>query len=64
MKALAIILAIVFFVVGLLYGMGMINILTKSGEAHAHHMSHLVVAWVLALLCLIWYRFQSAEPSR
>lgn len=64
MKALAIILAIAFFVIGLLYGMGTINFLTKSGEAHAHHMTHLVVAWVLALLCLIWFRFQSAEPAR
>ena len=64
MKALAIVLAIAFFVIGLLYGMGTINFLTKSGEAHAHHMTHLVVAWVLALLCLIWFRFQSSEPAR
>ena len=64
MKVLAIVLAIVFFVVGLLYGMGTINFLTKSGDAHAHHMTHLVVAWVLALLCLIWYRFQSSSPTR
>lgn len=64
MKALAIVLAILFFIIGLLYGMGTINFLTKSGEAHAHHMTHLVVAWVLALLCLIWYRFQSSETAR
>jgi hypothetical protein len=64
MKALAIVLAIVFFVIGLLYGMGTINVFTKSGEAHAHHMTHLVVAWVLALLCLVWYRFQSSSPAR
>ena len=64
MKALAIVLAIVFFIIGLLYGMGTINFFTKSGEAHAHHMTHLVVAWVLALLCLIWYRFQASATSR
>lgn len=64
MKALAIVLAVVFFVLGLLYGMGSINVFTKSGEAHAHHMSHLVVCWVLALLCLIWFRFQSSETAR
>jgi hypothetical protein len=64
MKAVAIVLAIFFFVIGLLYGMGTINFFTKSGEAHAHHMSHLVVAWVLALLCLIWYRFQTSATSR
>ena len=63
MKPLALLLAVVFFVVGLLYGLGTINFLTKSGEAHAHHMSHLVVCWVLALLCLVWFRFQGS-PSR
>jgi len=65
MKAIALVLAIVFFVLGLLYGMGTINFLTKSGEAHAHHVSHLVICWVIALLCMIWYRFQtSPQPSR
>ena len=64
MKALAIILAIAFFVIGLLYGMGILNILTKSGEAHAHHITHLVVFWILALLCLIWLRFQTSSSAR
>ena len=63
MKALAIILAVVFFVVGLLYGLGTINFFTKSGEAHSHHISHLVLCWVIALLCLIWFRFQSAPQT-
>jgi FtsH-binding integral membrane protein len=62
-KPLAIVLAIVFFVLGILYGLGTINFATKSGEAHSHHISHLVVCWVIALLCLIWFRFQS-NPSR
>ena len=59
MKMLAVVLALVFFVVGLAYGMGWINVFTKSGEAHQHHITHLVVAWVLSLLCMVWYRFQS-----
>ncbi|MDE2482957.1 MAG: hypothetical protein KGN02_12310 [bacterium] len=63
MKPLALVLALVFFVVGLLYGMGKINFLTKSGAEHSHHMSHLVLAWVIALLCLIWYRFQSSPSA-
>lgn len=63
MKALAIVLAVFFFVVGLLYGLGTINFLTKSGEAHSHHISHLVLCWVIALLCLIWFRFQSSPQS-
>jgi FtsH-binding integral membrane protein len=58
-KPLALVLALVFFVLGALYGLGTINWFTKSGEAHAHHISHLVLCWVIALLCLIWYRFQA-----
>lgn len=58
MKLLAYLLALAFFIIGLLYGFGRINFLTRSGTTHAHHISHLVVAWILALLCLIWARFQ------
>jgi hypothetical protein len=60
MRAIALVLAIFFFVVGILYGFGRINLFTESGSAHAHHISHLVVCWVLALLCLVWFRFQSS----
>jgi hypothetical protein len=60
MRVVAIALAIIFFVLGILYGMGKINFFTQSGAQHAHHITHLVVLWVLALLCLIWARFQGA----
>ncbi len=63
MRVIAIGLAVVLFVLGVLYGMGKINYFTQSGAAHAHHITHLVVLWALALLCLIWARFQSA-PRR
>ena len=56
-------LAVVFFVLGILYGLGTINFFTESGAGHAHHYSHLVICWALALLCLIWARFQTA-PRR
>lgn len=62
MKALALFLAAVFFVLGILYGLGTINWFTQSGTQHAHHISHLIIAWILALLCLIWARFQ--QPAR
>lgn len=63
MRAVALLLAAVFFVLGILYGLGKINYFTESGAAHSHHITHLVVCWVLALLCLIWARFQGS-PSR
>lgn len=63
MRTLALVLAVVFFLLGILYGLGKINFLTESGGAHAHHVTHLIVLWFLALLCLIWARFQSA-PSK
>jgi hypothetical protein len=59
-KALALLLAAVFFILGILYGLGILNLFTQSGTAHAHHVAHLVILWALALLCLIWARFQSA----
>ncbi|HEY1681549.1 MAG TPA: hypothetical protein VGF98_07945 [Candidatus Tumulicola sp.] len=63
MKVVAVVLAVVFFVLGILYGLGKINAFTQSGSAHHGHWSHLIILWVLALLCLIWARFQRA-PSR
>lgn len=63
MKPVALILALVFFVLGILYWMGTINFFTRSGAAHEHHTTHLIVCWALALLCLIWARFQSNAPG-
>jgi hypothetical protein len=63
MRVIAIVLAAIFFALGILYGIGTINYFTESGAGHPHHFTHLVIAWFLALLCLIWARFQSA-PRR
>lgn len=60
MRAIALVLAVLFFVLGILYGMGKVNLFTQSGGGHVHHVTHLVVLWALALLCLIWARFQSS----
>ena len=64
MKPIALILAVVFFVLGILYWMGTINWFTQSGSGHQHHTTHLIISWALALLCLIWARFQSSAPAR
>jgi hypothetical protein len=60
MRVIALTLAVLFFVLGILYGLGKVNLFTESGAGHAHHITHLVILWVLALLCVIWARFQSA----
>jgi hypothetical protein len=60
MRVIALALAVIFFVLGILYGLGKISFFTESGAGHAHHITHLVILWVLALLCVIWARFQSA----
>ena len=64
MKAVALILAFVFFVLGILYWMGTINFFTRSGAGHEHHTTHLIACWALALLCLIWARFQGTPARR
>jgi len=64
MRVIAILLAVVLFVLGILYWLGTINWFTESGTAHPHHTTHAIALWVLALLCLIWARFQSAPRSR
>jgi len=61
-KNLAIILAVIFFVIGLLYGLGVLNI--AASPDHPHHWSHLVLFWVLGILCIVWARFQSNAPAR
>jgi hypothetical protein len=57
MKQLALILAVVFLIIAVLYWTGHFY---PTGV----HTKHGIVAVVLALLCLVWYRFQSAAPSR
>ena len=63
MRVIALLLSVVFFVLGILYSLGKVNFFTESGSGHPHHITHLVICWVLALLALIWARFQSA-PTR
>ncbi len=57
MKSLALILTAVFLIIAVLYWTG-----------HFYpvgvHVKHGIVSVILALLCLVWYRFQSASPTR
>ena len=55
-------LAVAFFIIGLLYGLGILNLFAKAGDVH--HIKHLIVCWILALLCLVWTRFLDSAASR
>jgi hypothetical protein len=60
MKAIAILLSLVFFVLGILYWNGTLQV----GASHAGpHHSHAILFMVLAVLSLIWLRFVSNEPT-
>ncbi len=63
MKIAAIGLAVVFFVIGLLYLAGILQ-LGAHGAPGKHHVSHFVLFTVLAALCLVWARFQKTAPAR
>jgi hypothetical protein len=57
MKQLALILAVVFIIIAVLYWTGHFY---PAGV----HTKHGIVSVILALLCLVWFRFQSASPAR
>lgn len=57
MKQLSLVLAVVFLIVAVLYWTGHF---VPSGV----HVKHGIVSVILALLCLVWYRFQSAPATR
>lgn len=61
MKMLALVLAIVFFVIGILYWTGTLQI--GAGHPGPHH-SHAILFWVLALVALAWMRFAGRAPAR
>ncbi len=57
MKQLSLVLAVVFIVIAILYWTGHF---IPAGV----HYKHGIVSVILALLCLVWFRFQSATPAR
>jgi hypothetical protein len=57
MKQLALVLAVVFLIIAVLYWTGHFY---PAGV----HTKHGIVSVVLALLCLVWFRFQTAAAAR
>jgi hypothetical protein len=63
MKQLALILAIVFLIVAVLFWVGRFPAVAGMITPGVH-VKHGIVSAILALLCLVWYRFLSAAPAR
>ncbi len=63
MKPLAYVLAIVFFVIAVLYFFGILQL--GAHEPGPHH-KHAILFLGLSLLCFVWLRFQGgrADASR
>jgi len=59
MKQLSLVLAVIFVIIGVLYFMG-----RMPWPSLGPHSKHGIACIILALLCLVWYRFQSASPAR
>lgn len=61
MKALALVLGIVFLVCAPLYWLGILQL--GAGHAGPHH-AHALLALVLAAVMFVWFRFQmNASPG-
>lgn len=60
MKALALILAIIFVILAILVFTGMANFLPALGVDGTRHLKHGIAYLIVAILCFVWMRFQSA----
>jgi ABC-type transport system involved in multi-copper enzyme maturation permease subunit len=60
MKALALVLAVVFFIVAILYWTGALQFATSHPGPHP---THAILFAALALLSLVWMRFQGSGSS-
>lgn len=64
MKTLALILAIIFFVLAILTFTGATNIMPLIGLNGAHHTKHSIAYFVLGILCLVWMRMAGGAGVR
>jgi hypothetical protein len=60
LKPLALALAVVFFIVAILYATGILQI---GAHDPGPHYKHAVLFAILGVLSLVWMRFQSSSPS-
>ena len=60
MKATALVLAVVFFIIAILYGVGVLQI---GAHEPGPHLKHAVLFAILGALSLVWMRFQAKPPA-
>ncbi|PZR58535.1 MAG: hypothetical protein DLM50_03385 [Candidatus Meridianibacter frigidus] len=63
MKTLALVLAIILFVLALLAWSGIAAFLPALGIDGTHHLKHGILYFVLGILCLVWMRFSASAPT-
>jgi hypothetical protein len=64
MKALAVVLGIIFVILAILAATGIAHFAPALGLDGRHHTKHTVLYAVIAILCFIWARMSTeAAPS-
>lgn len=64
MKILAIVLAVIFVVLGIMAWTGSSNMMPMLGLDGTHHTKHAIAYFVLAVLCLVWMRMSPGTAVR
>ncbi|HEY8322515.1 MAG TPA: hypothetical protein VIG46_12065 [Candidatus Baltobacteraceae bacterium] len=59
MKILALVLTVVFVLFAITAATGICNAVPALGFDGAHHLKHAILYAVLAVLSILWYRFQA-----
>lgn len=63
MKLLALIVAIVCFILAILYWLG-VRLVPALGMDGQHHLKHGILFLILGALALVWMRFASNDATR
>ncbi|MBC5815361.1 MAG: hypothetical protein GIW97_02365 [Candidatus Eremiobacteraeota bacterium] len=64
MKTLALVLAIVFFILAILCFTGMASFMPAIGIDGTHHTKHGIAYFILAILCVVWMRMAGGSTVR
>lgn len=64
MKTLALVLAVIFFLLAVLCFSGVASFMPAIGLDGTHHTKHGIAYLVLAILCVVWMRMAGGTPVR